>query len=182
MRSSNDAWVFGYGSLVWRPAFAHLERIPASIEGWSRRFWQASPDHRGTVDDPGRVVTLVAAPGEVCHGMAYRVEASVWGPILDALDHREKAGYEHVRCTLRLTDGRQIPDGLVYIAGPENPNFIGPDTLEAMAAQIRRCSGPSGPNLTYLVELYAALEGLGGLDEHVAELYGAVTAGPGSGT
>jgi cation transport regulator ChaC len=39
--------VFGYGSLVWRPAFPHVERRPACLHGWARRFWQGSPDHRG---------------------------------------------------------------------------------------------------------------------------------------
>lgn len=174
MRPSEDAWVFGYGSLVWRPAFEHRERVPAHITGWVRRFWQASPDHRGTPADPGRVVTLIAQPDAICHGMAYRVAQDVWQPILAALDHREKAGYEHVRCPLHLVDGRRT-DGLVYIAGPGNPNFIGPAPLADMAAQIRRCVGPSGPNVEYVVELHRALVAQGTPDPDVAALYAAVS-------
>jgi cation transport regulator ChaC len=67
-------WIFGYGSLVWRPAFPHRRRRPASIRGFCRRFWQASTDHRGTPEAPGRVVTLIESPGDRCWGMAYEVD------------------------------------------------------------------------------------------------------------
>jgi cation transport regulator ChaC len=41
-----ELWIFGYGSLVWRPAFPFAERRGAWI-GFARRFWQSSTDHRG---------------------------------------------------------------------------------------------------------------------------------------
>jgi cation transport regulator ChaC len=101
--------------------------------------------------------------------MAYRVDSAAWPAIEAALDHREKAGYEHVRCALHLADGRAV-DGLVYIAGPTNPNFVGPAPMAEMAAQIRRCVGPSGPNIEYLQRLQQALVDMGAEDVHVAAL------------
>ncbi|HJK98062.1 MAG TPA: gamma-glutamylcyclotransferase, partial [Polyangiaceae bacterium LLY-WYZ-14_1] len=70
---SADLWIFGYGSLVWRPAFAYVERRPARLRGFARRFWQGSTDHRGVPGAPERVVTLVEEPSLEVGGTAYRV-------------------------------------------------------------------------------------------------------------
>ena len=67
-------WVFGYGSLVWRPDFPFQDRL-AFIHGWRRRFWQSSTDHRGTPSAPGRVATLVRGDdAERLWGTAYQLE------------------------------------------------------------------------------------------------------------
>ncbi|MCH2567560.1 MAG: gamma-glutamylcyclotransferase, partial [Pseudomonadales bacterium] len=64
-------WVFGYGSLIWRVDFDHVDVQPAWITGWQRRFWQGSVDHRGQPNAPGRVVTIVPQEDAICHGLAY---------------------------------------------------------------------------------------------------------------
>ena len=55
----NGIWILGYGSLIYKPPPHYTHRIPAIIHGYSRRFWQSSTDHRGTLDSPGRVATLI---------------------------------------------------------------------------------------------------------------------------
>lgn len=155
-------WLFGYGSLIYKADFAWLERRPASIRHWSRRFWQGSHDHRGTADAPGRVVTLIAEPGASCAGMAYRIEPAV----LEHLDRREKNGYLRVVTELSLDDGRQAA-GLVYIAHADNAAYLGPAPEGEIARHIARASGPSGSNRDYALQLDDALRELGACDPHV---------------
>ena len=162
-------WVFGYGSLIWRPDFSFLDRRPAALAGWARRFWQGSHDHRGVPDAPGRVVTLVRVPGETCVGMAYRIEPEVF----EHLDYREKNGYERVPVCMIL-DGSRVVDGVVYIAALDNHAFLGDAPMEEMARQIQTSAGPSGRNIDYLLELADALRGLRAHDPHVFELEAAV--------
>ncbi len=188
-------WVFGYGSLIWRPDFEFLESRPARLGGWQRRFWQGSHDHRGLPQRPGRVVTLVPAPGQSCDGMAYLVDDAVADRTFAALDHREKNGYERHRVLLDLSDSsgsadpakarplsRQTP-GVVYIAARDNHAYLGPAPTCEIARQIVGSRGPSGHNLDYLLELAAALRDRGWHDDHVFELEAAalVLARTGSG-
>jgi len=172
---TEDLWLFGYGSLIWKADFAFVERLPASIEGWERRFWQGSHDHRGTPDAPGRVVTLIEQPGAHCIGMAYRIAATEVTAVLDHLDYREKNGYERLTIPTTLQDGR-ILEALAYIATPNNFAHLGPADDELIAAQIYKSVGPSGANRDYLFELHHALKRLGATDSHVARLFDLVDA------
>ena len=162
-------WVFGYGSLVWRPDIVFRERRVARVRGWKRRFWQGSHDHRGVPHAPGRVVTLVPDRGESCEGMAYFVDESVAEATFAGLDHREKNGYERHAVRLEFRAGDAC-DGVVYIAPAGNHAWLGPAPEADMVEQIRRSAGPSGANIDYLRELAAALRDLGIDDTHVFTL------------
>jgi glutathione-specific gamma-glutamylcyclotransferase len=161
----DSVWVFGYGSLIWRPDFPYAQRKRARIEGWSRRFWQGSHDHRGTPDAPGRVVTLIPERDAHCEGVAYLIDH----PVFDHLDHREKNGYERNEVALSFGDG-PIRGGVVYIAHRGNHAFLGPAPIGAIARQILASRGPSGSNVEYLYELADALRELDADDRHVFEL------------
>jgi cation transport regulator ChaC len=164
-------WVFGYGSLIWKQDFPFLREEPAHIIGWARRFWQGSHDHRGNEVNPGRVVTLVAASGQACHGKAFLVEPEVF----DHLDHREKNGYQRLGLRIFMANGA-VEDGITYRATANNVAFLGADDLQNMAAQINTSSGPSGSNTSYVLELARALRSLGVRDEHVFDVEQAVIA------
>ncbi|HSN71004.1 MAG TPA: gamma-glutamylcyclotransferase [Steroidobacteraceae bacterium] len=161
MQRDEPTWVFGYGSLIWRQDFPYREARPAWIEGWSRRFWQGSHDHRGVPEQPGRVVTLIEAPGERCHGRAFLVDPDTFAH----LDHREKNGYE--RCAVEIYFDNGSSGGVVYVAPVGNVAFLGDAPVEVIAAQVRRASGPSGRNRDYVIELAGALREHGIHDAHV---------------
>lgn len=166
-----SAWIFGYGSLVWRPDFPYLERRTAAIDGWSRRFWQGSTDHRGVPGDPGRVVTLVPEGGARCWGRAYRIDSGTGEEIFDRLAYREKGGYDRIVLDLRFAEpGEASMPGFVYFANRRNPNWLGPAPLPDIARQVRRSHGPSGANTDYVLQLARALRGMGVEDAHVFAL------------
>ncbi|GAA5314806.1 MAG: gamma-glutamylcyclotransferase [Candidatus Pelagadaptatus aseana] len=158
-------WVFGYGSLIYKVDFPFIERRAASIEGYARRFWQGSHDHRGTPEAPGRVVTLVEEPGARCGGMAYLIAAEVF----EHLDYREKNGYLRVGVELEFA-GEDRQSGVVYIAREDNGAFLGAAPEPEIARHIARSRGPSGCNRDYLMHLAASLRRLGYEDEHVFRL------------
>ena len=161
-------WIFGYGSLIWKQDFPFLVARRASVKGWSRRFWQGSHDHRGVPRDPGRVVTLVASPNEICIGRAFLVEAEVFRH----LDHREKNGYR--RHPVRIDFDEDFATGTTYIAAPGNAAFLGEAPLERVIDQVLRCRGESGSNIDYILELASALRELDVVDPHVAEIEAAI--------
>jgi glutathione-specific gamma-glutamylcyclotransferase len=163
--TTDTVWLFGYGSLIFKVDFPYVESRPASIHHWVRRFWQGSHDHRGTEESPGRVLTLVPEHGAVCAGVAYRVESGVFGH----LDFREKNGYLRLETNLAFDDGGQAP-GLVYIALENNPAFLGPASEAEIARHISHSSGPSGPNVDYLLGLADALRSMAVHDPHVFEV------------
>ncbi|KAM5499120.1 hypothetical protein McanMca71_006478 [Microsporum canis] len=107
---AGDLWVFGYGSLIWKPPPHYDQRIAGYIKGYVRRFWQASTDHRGTPDAPGRVVTVIersfweslsdpqrdleqTTEGSLVWGAAYHIPASHAEEVSAYLDDREIDGY-----------------------------------------------------------------------------------------
>ncbi len=170
-----DGWIFGYGSLVWRPDFAFIEAHPAWIDGWERRFWQGSTDHRGVPDAPGRVVTLVAKKGATCWGRAYRVAPEERETILSALDDRERGGYARERVSVHLAGQNGGPsEGLLYRATMSNPNYLGPLALPRLVKQVLGAKGPSGTNMEYVTRLAAALREMGVVEDPVLCLERAV--------
>ncbi|MGH1348152.1 MAG: gamma-glutamylcyclotransferase [Nannocystales bacterium] len=162
-------WIFGYGSLVWRPSFEHAVARPAVVQGWTRRFWQWSTDHRGVPGSPGRVATVLEAAGESCWGRAYAVDPEHQEGVLAALDHREKQGYDRAVVSLGFPGGAG-PRALMYVATPDNPSFAGETPLAELASIISTRHGPSGANLDYLLRLAEALREMGVDDPHVFDL------------
>ena len=163
-------WIFGYGSLIFRPSFPYEERRPAWLRDWGRRFWQTSTDHRGVPEAPGRVVTLVPEPGARCWGMAYRIAPERVEEVLAHLDVREQLGYERLAVRLETREAPGSLDAVMYVATAANPHYREAASLEEIASVVRTAHGPSGPNIEYVRLLAQALQEAGEHDAHVMEL------------
>ncbi|EGD88456.2 hypothetical protein H112_04931 [Trichophyton rubrum D6] len=154
---AGDLWVFGYGSLIWKPPPHYDQRVAGYIEGYVRRFWQASTDHRGSPEAPGRVVTVIersfweslsdpqqdlerTTDGSLVWGAAYHIPASHAEEVSAYLDDREIDGYSvhytpFYPCSSFKNDEAQPAAGsqprkcLVYIGLPSNTQFVREPTL-----------------------------------------------------
>ena len=151
--SAADArWVFGYGSLMWRPGFVFLDRQPATLHGRRRAFCIYSVHHRGTYERPGLVLGL--APGGAVRGMAYRVADAVWDETYAYLREREQPTetYVEARAAIRLGDGRRV-EALTFFSDVSHPQWAGALSLERQAELITGAVGLSGRNEDYLADL-----------------------------
>ena len=164
-------WVFGYGSIIWRPDIPYSVAYRATAVDWSRRFWQGSHDHRGTPSSPGRVLTLVPMVGELCEGRVFEVPDSAMATTLNQLDYREKNGYERQQLRVETSEIGTV-EALTYIAPQHNEAWLGDAPSQVIADHIRKSSGPSGSNIDYVLSLHDALLADNIHDAHIAEIAG----------
>src|SRR6185503_6831381 len=149
---SDELWVFGYGSLMWRPGFAYAERQPATLAGRRRAFCIYSVHHRGTYERPGLVLGL--APGGSVRGVAYRISRRRWKEVYAYLVEREQPTetYVEARRNVRLADGRRV-ETLVFLSDIRHPQWAGVLSQERQAELISGGTGLSGRNIDYLRDL-----------------------------
>lgn len=168
-QTSEDLWVFGYGSLMWNPGFAHVERRPARVAGYNRAFCIYSTHHRGSHEKPGLVLGLDR--GGACFGAAFRVAPEHSRDVLFYLRQREQVSgvYREARVHLELTgdDGIQEVIGTAFVVEPKHPNYTGAMSVAQQARLIRAAKGQSGPNVEYLVNTWRQLSLAGIRDRNI---------------
>lgn len=160
MATAREYWVFGYGSLMWDPGFAHAEVVAARVLGWHRAFCVTSRAYRGTPERPGVVLGLDR--GGSCTGRAFRVEPADWVRTAAYLDERELIHYAYERrwVRTRLADGRSVM-ALTYVADRTHAHYCGRLPPEELARRIAAAHGQRGSNRAYLQNAVAHLDELG---------------------
>jgi cation transport protein ChaC len=161
-QADEDLWVFAYGSLMWWPGFAHVERVPARMNGAHRALCIYSFVHRGTPEKPGLVLGLDR--GGACRGIAYRVAKENRETAIAYLRKREQATmiYREVYRSVWLEDKtpRQV-SALCYIVDRGHAQYAGRLTLDQQLRLVNQGYGQSGANRDYVIETVKAMEALG---------------------
>lgn len=173
--ADQEYWVFGYGSLMWRPGFPFAERRRARLNGYRRAFCIYSVHHRGTYERPGLVLGLVS--GGSVTGAAYRVAEADWAATYAYLVEREQPTETYVERHVRvaLEDGRKV-EALTFLSDRAHPQWAGSLTLEVQARLIAGAAGLSGPNVDYLRDLILKLRDEGIRDDFMDQLLARVDA------
>ncbi len=177
MAAGTDFWVFGYGSLMWRPGFDFAERTLATIRGYRRALCVYSHHHRGTPERPGLVLGLDR--GGSCKGVAFRVEAARADDVLAYLRAREQVTmvYREVRARINLADGREVI-ALSYAVDRRHKQYAGALELSALERLVAQGVGLSGANPDYVRQTYEHMVELGIHDRLLATLVARLPASP----
>ena len=165
----DELWIFGYGSLMWRPDFAFAERQKARLSGYHRSLCIASHHYRGTPDRPGLVLGLDR--GGSCLGVAFRIPPESRDATLAAVRTRELITwvYREIAPEVLLSDGRRCR-AIAYVADRHHAQYAGKLDRAVMLARVRHAAGVSGPNLDYVRNTHLHLVALGIADPHLAFL------------
>src|SRR6201991_5207910 len=169
--SQGDLWVFGYGSLMWRPGFEFIEKVPARLIGEHRALCVYSFVHRGTPEKPGLVLGLDR--GGACRGIAFRVAEKNREATVDYLRAREQVTsvYREVMRSVWLeNEARQRVSALTYVVDRGHVQYAGRLSLHEQLSHVRQGHGQSGVNRDYVTATVKAIEAQGFRDTQLHRL------------
>jgi glutathione-specific gamma-glutamylcyclotransferase len=169
--SNGDLWVFGYGSLMWRPGFEFVERIPARLIGEHRALCVYSFVHRGTPEKPGLVLGLDR--GGACRGVAFRVAERNRDETVAYLRGREQVTsvYREVMRSVWLdNEARGRVSALAYVVDRGHVQYAGRLSLAAQLHYVRQGHGRSGANRDYVLSTVTSIEAQGFRDPQLHQL------------
>lgn len=169
MDNTSTHWVFGYGSLIWNPGFAHVSAQQGLLKGAHRSLSIVSHHHRGTVEQPGLVFGLTR--GGSCRGMVFEVADANWPQVYAYLQEREQVTsvYRDVIRPVHLADGRTI-NALAFLVNERHEQFAGHLSLDQQLAMVRSGVGLSGRNVDYVLNTARHLGELGIRDRQLMAL------------
>jgi cation transport protein ChaC len=169
--SKADLWVFGYGSLMWRPGFEFIEQVPARLIGEHRALCVYSFHHRGTPEKPGLVLGLDR--GGACRGVAFRIAAKHRGDTIDYLRGREQTTnvYREVMRSVWLeNEARQRVSALAFVVDRGHVQYAGRLSLAEQLRLVSQGHGRSGNNRDYVLSTVRSIEAQGFRDPQLHQL------------
>ena len=158
-RAGEDVWVFGYGSLIWRPEFDFVERRIALLRGHHRALCLWSRVNRGTPETPGLVFGLDR--GGACRGVVYRLAGDQVPAFFPKLWDREMSTGAYLARWITCATSDGPVKALVFVMNRANPAYVPALPRDELLAVIRRACGRYGPCIDYVVETDEALRAAG---------------------
>lgn len=145
----DDFWVFGYGSLMWRPGFDFIEKQRAQLYGYRRTLCIRSYVHRGTPEDPGLVLGLDR--GGSCSGVAFKVAANHGEDVMAYLRSRELTTnvYLERMGQIQLSDKSRV-QAYCYVADTNHIQYAPHITIDRAVEVVQHAKGQSGVNTEYV--------------------------------
>lgn len=163
-----DLWVFGYGSLIWRPDFDFVERREARVHGWHRALKMWSRINRGTPECPGLVFGMLS--GGSCRGMVFRVEQARAQDVLHALWDREMVTGVYDPRWLPCHTSTGAVRALAFTLSRKSPNHTGGLPDHEYRRIFEQACGRYGTTRDYAQATYDELRRLGIHDRALARL------------
>ncbi len=147
--NTDDVWVFAYGWLIWRPCFAYVERLKATLAGYRRRFSVWTLTARGTPAAPGLALALEEGDG-ACHGVAYRLAPSYALAGLEALWAREMLTSIYRPRWLTVTVDARAVTAISFVVEKADAQYAGALPTAEPAAILAAAHGKFGSCRDYL--------------------------------
>jgi cation transport protein ChaC len=171
---TGDLWLFGYGSLIWNPAFHFAEQRKGRIRGWHRRFCLWTPLGRGSPEQPGLVLGLER--GGACTGMVFRMAADQVASELDIVWRREMLSGAYKPRWVRVMTAEGPVHAVTFTIDPANPRYAGRLDEDEIVRVVATAVGRLGPCTDYLFKTAKALAELGLEDRTLQRLKARVEA------
>ena len=172
--TDGDVWVFGYGSLIWNPAFHFVEKRTARIHGYHRRFCLWTQLGRGNAENPGLMLGL--EHGGACRGVIFRIAKQAVATELDILWRREMLTGAYCPIWVAARSGGESFAAITFVINRNNGRYAGRLPDDKIARHIATAVGPMGPCCDYLYETVRHLAALGIRDRRLEGMASKVRA------
>jgi cation transport protein ChaC len=153
--AGQDIWIFGYGSLIWRPEFDFAERRHALLHGYHRALCLWSRVNRGTPEKPGLVFGLDI--GGSCRGVAFRIDGDRAPEIMEALWRREMPSGAYIPRWLNCRSEAGPITALAFTMNRRTDAYVRDLPQEHLLDIVRSAHGSYGPCIDYVLETADAL-------------------------
>jgi cation transport protein ChaC len=153
---SQDLWIFGYASLIWRPEFEILEQHPTKVQGWHRALKMWSRLNRGTPECPGLVFALLS--GGSCQGLVFRTPARQVRQTIEQLWLREMPNSVYTTRWLQCPTPQGPVNALAFTLPRSSPSYTGNLSPEQYQHIFQNATGRYGTTLDYAKETFHSLK------------------------